>query len=200
VINTRQSHRNPLLLKKAVRSLRGGGVVVFPTETVYGIAADPRKSSGMSRIFKIKGRQQKKAVAWQVDSPKKAMRLVRKNQNFKKCAEAFWPGPLTLIAVAKKSGKKIGIRVPDHRFAQKLLRAYPVPLAVTSANRSGEKEIHTKRDLVKFFENKVEFIFYETSRHRKASTVVDVSGPQPLLRRPGAVSMKDLNRVIHERP
>src|SRR5687767_10356582 len=128
------------LARQMAAVLKKGGVAVFPTETVYGLAADPRKKRAMAKLCAAKGRDAAKAVTWQVESAGKAARLVKRDRRFEALARAYWPGPLTLVAESRRGGK-VGIRVPRHDFALKVLKAYGAPLAVTSANPSGGADI-----------------------------------------------------------
>lgn len=184
------------VIREAVALLKRGGVIAFPTETVYGIAADPKKKRAIARIYRLKGRRSEKAVAFQVDSIEKALRLVRANRRFEKCARFFWPGPLTLVARAKNQNRKIGIRVPDHAFVLKLLKAFDSPLAVTSANSAGRKELRVEKELLDFLCHKVDMILLQKIRRRAASTVVDLSAPEPVLLRKGPIALKEIRRAI----
>lgn len=183
-----------VLARRVAAVLKRGGVAVFPTETVYGIAADPRKRRAMKRLYAAKGRGGAKAVTWQVASAEKAVRLVKKNGRFTAMARAFWPGPLTLVAESRRGGK-VGVRVPRHDFALKVLKAYGSPLAVTSANPSGGGDLKTKKDLMAFAEGKVDMVVWGGRPRRSASTVVDLSGPAPVILRQGPIRQEDIRRV-----
>ncbi len=135
-------------INNAVKILRFGGIVAFPTDTVYGIAAMPFIKKAVSKLYKIKGRSDKKPIALLVSSkkqvkkfagsiPAKAAQLMKKH----------WPGPLTLIFKKRRSVpdfltsglKTIGIRMPNNKIALKLIKKAGGALAVTSANRSGNR-------------------------------------------------------------
>lgn len=185
------------VIRRAVAILRNGGLVVFPTETVYGLAADPGKKEALRRICRVKGRAARKAIAFQVDTPERAMRLVRANPRFRALGTRFWPGPMTLVAVARGGNKKIGIRVPRHRFASALLRALGTPLAVTSANPSGGT-LAGNAGLMDFFKDKVEMIVLDGRKRAGtgASTVVDTTGSEAAVLRCGPISEKEIQRVL----
>ena len=181
---------------RAADLLKKGGVVVFPTETVYGIAADPRKKDALRLIYRMKGRSRDKSMTLQVGTVDRALRLVRKNKVFEKTARHFWPGPLAIVAWSRKKRKKIGIRVPRHRFVLELLNEFRRPLAVTSANRSGQASLRFKDELLKFVDRKVDMLIFEKSSKNRASTVLDLTGKRPVVLRVGAVTLKELARVI----
>ena len=135
------------VLLNVVKSLQDGGVVIFPTETVYGIGASAFSSQGIRKIYQLKGRKWNKPLALLVPSLEAAAPLVETipPEAFR-LAKAFWPGPMTLVLAASPLGKlvtgglaTIGVRVPDHPVALAILKAVGVPLATTSVNRSGEK-------------------------------------------------------------
>jgi L-threonylcarbamoyladenylate synthase len=182
-------------IHRAVELLKRGALIVFPTETVYGLAADSRNKKAIRRIRGIKKRSLGKSLSLQVGSLKDAASLVKRTSAFDCLAERYWPGPLTIVSCLKNGKGKIGIRIPDHKFALKLLKLYKKPLVVTSANKSGQKDITGKKDLLDFFESKVEMIFYEPKRIKKASTVVDITGKKPLILRPGPITEKEILRV-----
>ncbi len=193
VVLSRLSARTAI--KRAVRALKSGGLVIFPTETVYGLAADPAKKKALRRIYALKGRQASKNLALQVATLTKARSLVSKSILFERCARAFWPGPVTLVANSKSSAKKIGIRIPKHKVAIGILRAFKRPLAVTSANLSGQKDLLNAKDLIRCFGGKVEMIMTGPVRRSRASTVIDVTGGEPVVLRKGPIKIKEIRRV-----
>lgn len=133
-------------IDEAVAVLQKGGVIALPTETTYGLACDPRKAEAVKKIFKIKGRSEKKPLQLIASSMVQVRSLAILSGGSKALADAYWPGPLTLLLRLKK-GKRlasevcpnrvIGIRVTSSETARKLVRAYGHPIAATSANRSG---------------------------------------------------------------
>ena len=178
--------------RAAKKVLKRGGTVVFPTETVYGLAADPRSASGMRKIRLVKGRKAAKAITLQVASVGEALALVRESAAFENCARAFWPGPVTLIGRRRGGAGKTGLRVPKHRFALKLLEAYGSPLAVTSANPSGAADLRTEKQILGFAEGKVDLVVVGPRPGGLVSTVVDLTGPKPAVLRAGPVSYKEI--------
>jgi len=151
------SHKEKDVYKKVSEIIKGGGVAVVPTETVYGFAADAFSTSAKDMIYKIKGRSYKKplvimtpdieSVKILVDIPKKALKVAQK----------FWPGQLTLIFPTTELGKmlsggrdNLGIRIPNHEFMLKLLKEIGTPIWTTSVNSSGKKSAKTYEDALGF--------------------------------------------------
>jgi len=182
-------------LDRALRVLKGGGLVIFPTETVYGLACDPKKRGACRKILRSKGRSRQKRLTLQVDTCEKALKLVRPDPRFERLAKFFWPGPLTVVAKARRGNQKVGVRIPRHPVALKVLKAYGSCLAVTSANLSGGPPLSKREDLLRVFGSKVGVIFWEPQRKKEASTVVEVTGKTPVLLRKGPISMEKILRV-----
>lgn len=133
---------DPEAIRRAVVLLRNGSLVVVPTETVYGVAADPAAEDAVGAIYRAKGRPADKAIAYLVDGIETARRDgAHFSPRAARLASRFWPGPLTLVVPAR--GEERGYRVPDHPVTLALLRSRGGPLAVSSANRSGEPPART---------------------------------------------------------
>lgn len=118
----------------AVRVLREGGLVVFPTDTVYGLAASGSAEGALERIYTIKGRKPEKPIARLAADPEQ---IEITHPKLAELARRHWPGPLTLVVDG------VGYRVPDHEVARALIRAFGAPLPTTSANRSGDQDALT---------------------------------------------------------
>lgn len=183
------------VLARVVKVLGSGGLVVYPTETVYGLAADPEKRKALRRIYALKGRALGKSLPIQVGSISGARSLVKNSALFDKCARHFWPGPVTLVSARARGKGTVGIRIPRHKLALRILNTYKRPLAVTSANLSGERELWKTEDLIRFFDGRVEIILIGKSRPGKASTVIDLTGKKPVILRKGPIKEADIKRV-----
>jgi len=181
----------------AVKALRRGGLVVFPTETVYGIAGDPRKKRAVRKILDLKGRHRGRPMTLQVASRGDAYRLVRPTRAFRRLAQKFWPGPLTLIARSRQGRQKVGIRIPSHPLVLKLLRAFQAPLVVTSLNPSGKAEVWQRAKILKFVHGRVDVVFLEKrSKGGRSSTVCDLTQNHPLVFREGRISRREIFNVL----
>lgn len=130
---------DPAVVEEAVRVLRAGGLVVLPTETVYGVAADPRQPAALQRLFQAKGRDDGKPVARLAASAAQvAAQGIELSGLAGRLAARFWPGPLTMVLEGPEG--PVGYRVPDHAVPLAVLRAFGAPIAATSANRSGQPD------------------------------------------------------------
>jgi len=194
---------------RAAEALRAGRLVAFPTETVYGLGAAARDPAAVARIYQAKGRPSTHPVivhvasaaaltAWARAVPERARLLAR----------SFWPGPLTLVLPraegvpdAVTGGQAtVGLRVPDHPLALRLLRAFGDGVAAPSANRFGGISPTTAGHVAEEFAHlDVLILDGGTCRVGLESTIVDLSGPRPLLLRPGGVAREAVERVLGER-
>jgi L-threonylcarbamoyladenylate synthase len=190
---------------EAVRLLRDGQVVVLPTETVYGLAANALNPAAVARVFAIKGRPahnpiivhvvgQAMARSCAAHWPDAALRL----------ADAFWPGPLTLVVkrgpaipeIVTAGGTTVGLRWPSHPFIQAVIRACDFPLAAPSANPSNQLSPTNVRHVQKHLGRQVPLIIDGgQSQVGIESTVVDVTGSLPLILRPGMISLQSVLAV-----
>lgn len=196
-------------LEKAVSILRRGGLVVFPTETVYGLGADAHNPEAVKKIFSVKGRPQAHPVIvhistleqieqWACAVPEAAYQL----------AERFWPGPLTLVLrraagvsdVITGGQNTIGLRMPAHHIAQALLAAFGNGIAAPSANRYGHISPTTAQHVFRELGDKVDLILDGGScAVGIESTIVDLSAEHPALLRPGWISVQQLSATIKQR-
>jgi L-threonylcarbamoyladenylate synthase len=194
------------VIRKAAEVLRAGGLVAFPTETVYGLGADACSAKAVARLYAVKGRppghpvivhfaSSADAFRWASSIPSSAQRL----------AERFWPGPLTLIL--KRSSlagdfvtggqDTVGLRVPSHAIAQQLLKAFGGAIAAPSANRFGHVSPTTALHVRGDYEGEVDLVLEGgPSEVGIESTIVDLSGGTPVLLRPGTISKHELEEVL----
>jgi L-threonylcarbamoyladenylate synthase len=190
----------------AVEILRAGGVVAFPTETVYGLGADASNCAAVARIYALKGRPSHHPVIvhlgsaaqledWALAAPEPARLLAR----------AFWPGPLTLVLRraphvldAVTGGQDtVALRVPQHPVAQALLQAFGGGVAAPSANRFGRVSATSARHVREEFGPEVACVLDGGEcAIGIESTIVDVSGPLPVLLRPGGIALETLERAL----
>jgi L-threonylcarbamoyladenylate synthase len=194
----------PVELENAVTALRDGELVAFPTETVYGLGANAQNPAAVRRIFELKERPADHPVIVHLDNPKYLHRWARDvPENARKLAARFWPGPLTLV-VAKNPAlpeqisalPTVGVRMPDHDFARRLLELTG-PMAVTSANRSGELSALTATGALEQLSGRIELIL-DGGRVPGGvpSTVVDCTGAAPVVLREGPVSAAEIEAAL----
>ena len=185
-------------IARAAKLLRDGELVAFPTDTVYGIGCRTEDEAALSRIYEAKRRDPEKAVPWLIGSMAAIGSKFRADDRAARLAERFWPGAVTLVLPASDGSATQAFRVPAHDVALALLAATG-PLAVTSANRSGEPETLDADDVsIAFADSDEPSAILDGGRvpGGVASSVVDLSGPVARLLREGAVSRAEIEGVI----
>jgi L-threonylcarbamoyladenylate synthase len=186
-------------IARAAELLRGGALVAFPTDTVYGIGCRSGDSAALARIFAAKRRDPEKAVPWLVASaadPASAGFVA--DDRAQRLAERFWPGALTLVLPAVDGSATQAFRVPAHDVTLALLVAAG-PLATSSANRSGEPETLDADDVaIAFADGDEPAAILDGGRvpGGVASSVLDLSGSRAVLLREGAVPRSELEALI----
>jgi L-threonylcarbamoyladenylate synthase len=197
------------ILKEAAAIIRDGGLVAFPTETVYGLGANALDGRAVAGIFAAKNRPSFNPVIVHVAKREDAARYVEVDARASGLMAAFWPGPLTLILPKKNSGgisdlvsaglPSIAIRMPKHPVALALIEQAGVPIAAPSANASGEPSATTPRHVQDSLGDKIPLILAGGACSvGLESTVVDLSGDVPVIVRPGAVTADDLEPYLGE--
>jgi len=190
----------------AAQVLKNGGLVAFPTETVYGLGANGLDSRAVQRIFQVKGRPADNPLILHVASLEEAEKLVAfLPREAKILAEKFWPGPLTMVLPKKEhlplevtAGlKTVAIRVPSHPVALELIRQVGKPVAAPSANLSGKPSPTSAEHVVQDLAGKIDLLL-DGGRTKLGleSTVLDLTGEVPLLLRPGGVTLEELRQVL----
>src|SRR5262245_17533410 len=192
----------------AATTLRIGGVVAIPTDTLYGLAADPWNPAAVARVFSIKGRQEDLAlplVAADIDQVIKWIGGMDPTST--RLAERFWPGPLTLVMRAPgglapevtAGGRTIGVRVPSHAVARAVCAAFERPVTATSAELSGHPATDNPNQVAAQLSNGVDLLLDSgTTPGGPASTIVDVTERALRLIRAGAVSWEDVTACARE--
>lgn len=193
-------------ISRAVDLLRGGGVVAFPTETVYGLGADATNLQAVRNVFAIKGRPATNPVIVHVADASVAHRFASKwPETATKLVEKFWPGPLTIIlpkaetiVTAATAGRKtVGLRAPDHPMTQELLKAFDGPIIGPSANRSSRVSPTTAQHVKDELGEKIEMVLDGgPCKVGIESTVIDLSVTLPMILRPGAIAKWQIEQVI----
>jgi L-threonylcarbamoyladenylate synthase len=194
-------------IAEAAKLLREGGLVAFPTETVYGLGGDATNERAVAAIFEAKGRPQFNPLISHVLDADEAKRYVRWNETADKLARRFWPGPLTLvlprgpnsaIALLATAGlDTVAIRAPSHSVAQGLIRAAGRPIAAPSANRSGAISPTRAEHVADSLGDRVKLILDGgPSLVGLESTVLDLTTDTPTLLRPGGATREAIEAVI----
>ena len=185
------------MLASAIDALRRGLVVAYPTDTLYGLAADPRRGDAVAAVFRIKGRSAGQALPMIAADAAQAALVVRLPGLGVRLAARFWPGPLTLVAAAAAAladgvaaaDGTVAVRVPDHEVARALARGFGFPIVATSANRSGEPPPARASDVRAALGAAVAVLVDAGDAPGGApSTIVDVTRDAPRLVRAGAIA------------
>lgn len=186
---------NEKVIRLGARILREGGLVAFPTETVYGIGANCLDEKALERLYKVKNRPVNKPFTIHishVDSIREAQCEITKFAE--KLIKTFWPGPLTIIF--KFENGKLGFRMPANSVAKALISKSGVPVAAPSANISGDKPPTNAKDIIRTMEGKIDLILDAgETEHGEESTIVDTSVTPYKIVRSGALREEKINEV-----
>jgi L-threonylcarbamoyladenylate synthase len=193
-------------IERAAAALRAGGLVAFPTETVYGLGADAKNGKAVAAIFATKGRPQFNPLIVHVKDRAAAEALVAFTPLARKLAEAFWPGALTLVlprradcplSLLVSAGlDTVAIRVPAHPVAAQLIAAAGIPIAAPSANVSGRVSPTTAQHVVEELGDKADLILDGGATPVGVeSTVVGFENERPVLLRPGGIAREEIERI-----
>ena len=195
-------------LQEAAKWIRNGGLVALPTDTLYGLAADPFRTDAVARVFAVKGRAAERALPLiAADADQIAARLGPLSPLAERLAAKFWPGaltplipaPVTLARNLTGGTGRVGIRVPAHDIARAICRAADRPITATSANRSGQPATADPGEIERTLGEDVDLLIDTgPTRGGAPSTIVDVTGPAPRLVRAGAVSWDDIQAWLGE--
>ena len=198
------STEDPSNLQLTADKLRAGELAAFPTDTVYGLGASLDNPRAIENLFLVKSRENAKAIAVLINEKNDLNKIsIGPNEMSRRLAEHFWPGPLTLVVSRSPNlpsilsqQPTIGIRIPDHPIALKLLKLSG-PLAVTSANLSGQPNSSTALEVYNQLNGLIPIILDGgASPGGQPSTVVDCLGNQPVIIRQGPISLADLLEVL----
>ena len=198
---------SPDLLERAARMIRAGGLVAFPTETVYGLGADAGNGEAVARIFEAKGRPRFNPLIVHVGDVAQAETFAEFGQNARRMAETFWPGPLSLVLprhvdapladLVSAGLPTVALRVPSHPIARALIEAAGVPIAAPSANISGRVSATTAEHVATDFGDRVDFILDGgASMEGLESTIIGFGASGPVLLRSGALPRESIEAVL----
>jgi L-threonylcarbamoyladenylate synthase len=197
---------NEAAVAEAAQSLRDGGLVAFPTETVYGLGADASNAAAIARLYEAKGRPAFNPLIAHVGDLAAARKIARFDARATLLAQAFWPGPLTLVLpkapacavadLATAGLDTIAVRVPAHRIAREILRAFGGPVVAPSANLSGHVSpttaAHVRNDLA----GRIDLIIDGGAVEVGVESTIVGCFEAPMLLRPGGVPRGEIERVL----
>lgn len=198
---------NSQSIKKASSIIKNGGLVGMPTETVYGLAGNALDGTAIARIFEAKGRPQFNPLIVHVNDLDAVYKIAHMSDSNKALAQAFWPGPLTMILERRKNSNlselvsaglpTIAVRIPSHKTARALIKASNVPIAAPSANKSGTLSTTTASHVAQSLGDKLDLILADgNSEFGIESTVLDCTTKNPCILRPGSITAQDLSAAI----
>ncbi|HUL44793.1 MAG TPA: L-threonylcarbamoyladenylate synthase [Bacteroidota bacterium] len=196
------------VVRAAAAVVRKGGILLYPTDTIYGLGCDAYNAQAVDRLFAIKRRPEKNRALILASGSKMLEELVTEiPESARRLMERFWPGPLTIIFRSKTDlhpsitgdDRKVGVRIPDNRFCLKLVKACGVPVVSTSANVSGRNYAGDPVILRKIFLKEIDFMVDAGDlRGALPSTVVDATEEPPLILRTGRVPDAAIEKVLRE--
>ncbi len=182
------------IIDQAVEILQKGGIIIFPTDTSYGLAADATNPQAIKKIYQIKGRDFNKPISVIVSDIKMAKKYAMITPLVQKLFQAFLPGPLTLVLPS------IGIRVPNLKLCLRLAKKLGKPYTATSANLSGQPDCYSVDQIKKQLGNKIKLIDLiidaGTLPKIPPSTVLDLTKSPPKILREGPISQKQIQKVL----
>lgn len=193
-------------IARCAQIVKDGGVVVFPTDTVYGIGCDPRNDAAVGRVFSIKGREEKKPLPVLAGSISDVEQIVSLGPRGRALAERFWPGALTIVAPLKdrKISQRVtagmdtlAVRVPADKCALAVLKVCKY-LVGTSANQSGKAAPRDAQSVLESLSGFDAILVQSKPLGGTESTVVDVSGPDAKIVRKGAISEDAVRKVLRD--
>jgi L-threonylcarbamoyladenylate synthase len=206
ILISRQAAATPEAIAEAARILARGGLVAFPTETVYGLGADALNGEAVAGLFAAKGRPRFNPLIVHVESLEQASAHGEFSPAARKLAEIFWPGALTLVLPRREGSalselvsaglETVALRAPSHRVARDLLRAFGRPIAAPSANISGRVSATHAAHVAEGLGEKVELILDGgPAALGLESTVIGFEDGAPVLLRPGAITRGEIEAV-----
>ena len=192
-------------LKEVARTIRQGGIAVFPTETVYGIGTNGLKENSVKRLYEVKQRPLNKQISLLVNGINMINEIAQEITDLEKALiKEFFPGPLTIILKKKDTvpnivtanSNMVGVRMPSNEIALKLIEYAGVPIATPSANISGKTSGTNMEDIMKDFEEKVDYFIDDgPSKIGISSTIVQVIDGVPHILRQGKITEEQINKV-----
>jgi L-threonylcarbamoyladenylate synthase len=194
------------LIDQVVETLCQGGIIGYPTETIYGLGGEAENEKVIDKIRQLKGREINKPFLMLINRIQDLDSIVKFiSVEAKKLIEQFWPGPLTLVFKAgdnlskqlvDKEGR-VGMRISSHPFCSRLLEKYNKPLISTSANPSSKAPASSAFEVLNYFRDKIDLIIDGGEQEQeRPSTVMDVSVKPPKLLRNGIISIDEIQKIV----
>lgn len=192
-------------IESAIKVLEEGGIILYPTDTVYGLGVDATNVEAIKKLIELKGRPDGKRMLVMFSDLEMAGEYVELNDAARILADKFLPGPLTLVLMAKDNVVKalipdkdtLGIRVPDNSFCLKLVKEFGKPIVTTSANKSGEKIPSNNPLEIAEYLGGIDLVIDQGElKESSPSTIVDISSGGVEIVRDGSISIEDIVKVF----
>ncbi|MFA6471719.1 MAG: L-threonylcarbamoyladenylate synthase [Candidatus Latescibacterota bacterium] len=204
------SQKATIQINNAASVLKNGGIIIYPTETVYGIGCDPLNADAVDRTMKLKQRDSSKTMLLLAESLEMVEAMAGTSDILAHTlAEHFWPGPLTMIIKPSKpvpeylkgSTGGVAFRVTSHRLASAIIREFGRPIISTSANITGQKPIVTYESAYREFGSKADLVVDNTEPlSEKPSTIIDITSGRVVIVRPGGIGLVELQEISGDVP
>jgi len=197
------------VIDRIISTIKGGGAVIYPTDTVYGLGVNAFDDKAAKKVFEIKGRDFKKPISIMVRDIEMAKRIASFGKDTEKTLKEILPGPITVILFKKAiipdiltaGSRKIGIRIPGCDFTQILMKNLNFPITTTSANMSGEPASNDIKEILRQFQNnkfKPDLVLNAGILPKsRSSTVIDLTSSRPKVLRAGPVAKKELIKILY---
>ena len=204
VLRVQPDAPDPAVIREAADLIRAGLVVAYPTDTLYGLAVDPRNAAAVARLYELKGRAETSALTLIAADLAHVRAVGEMTEEAERLAARWWPGPLTIVVRARgilareilAGGRTVGIRIPDHAVAVALARDAGFPLTATSANRSGAAAAEDAGTVASVLPDVDAIVDAGPVRGGAPSTIVDASTTPVSLLRQGVVPWDKVLRSL----
>ncbi|MCK5123418.1 MAG: threonylcarbamoyl-AMP synthase [Candidatus Pacebacteria bacterium] len=195
-------------LNDAAKILQDGGVIIYPTDTLYGLGANAFNENAVLKIYKIKKQDRNKPISVIVKDLKMARKIACLDSKVEKILNKIWPGPITIVLRKKDiisdvltgNGETVAIRIPDNEFISALMEKVDFPITATSANISGEKDLLKSEEIIRKFKfAKIKpdlFIDAGDIKNAQASTIIDLTTGIPKIIRTGIVGKDEIKKFF----
>jgi L-threonylcarbamoyladenylate synthase len=195
---TKEDYNNKII-DDATEILANDGIIVVPTDTVYGLAIDSRSQVAFNKVYAIKKRSLDKRLPIVVDTYERLMSLCDINMEQIKKLQPYYPGKLTLVVKKKDSDETIAVRMFNNEIVNKIIERLDSPLMLTSANISGKKVSDNIMDILDEFDGKIDMVIMGNKVSDISSTIIELKDNKIFLIREGAISFEEIEKTFYGR-